>query len=100
MFNEFSRILKKGGVILISTPYCGFFKNLAIAIINFELVYDPLGPHIRYYTRKSLENCLNLIGFRTLHFGVFGRFFPLSKGMYVLAKKGKNKLMKFEKYCV
>ena len=100
MFNEFSRMLKKGGLILISTPYCGFFKNLAIVIINFELVYDPLGPHIRYYTRKSLENCLDLIGFRTLHFGVFGRFYPLSKGMYVLAKKEKNKLMRYEKYCV
>lgn len=100
MFNEFSRMLKKGGLILISTPYCGFFKNLVIVLINFELVYDPLGPHIRYYTRKSLETCLSLIGFHTQKFGTFGRFYPLSKGMFVLAKKRKNKLMRFEKYCV
>ncbi len=100
MFNEFSRVLKKSGLILISTPYCGLIKNLVITLINFELVFDPLGPHIRYYTKKSLEDCLKLIGFRTLRFGTFGRFYPLSKGMFILAIKEKGKLMRFEKYCV
>lgn len=100
LFNEFSRLLKKDGLILISTPYCGLIKNLVIALTNFELVYDPLGPHIRFYTKKSLNKCLDLIGFRTIRFGTFGRFFPLSKGMFVLARKTKGKLMRFEKYCV
>lgn len=100
MFNEFSRMLKKDGLILISTPYCGFIKNLIIALTNFELVYDPLGPHIRFYTKKSLKKCLDLVGFRIVHFGTFGRFYPVSKGMFVLAKKTKGKLMRFQRYCV
>lgn len=100
MFNEFSRTLKKDGLILISTPYCGLIKNLVITLTNFELVYNPLGPHIRFYTRKSLERCLDQIGFRTIRFGTFGRFYPLSKGMFVLAKKRNGGLMRFEEYCV
>lgn len=100
VFNEFSRTLKKDGLILITTPYCGLIKNLVIPLINFELVYNPLGPHIRFYTRKSLEKCLSQIGFRVIRFGTFGRFYPLSKGMFILAKKENGKFMRFEEYCV
>lgn len=100
MFNEFARVLKIGGLVLISTPYCGLLKNLAVTILDFEKVFDPLGPHVRFYTRKSLEMCLKLIGFRVVNFDTFGRFYPFSKGMFVLAKKESKKEMRFEKYVV
>jgi 2-polyprenyl-3-methyl-5-hydroxy-6-metoxy-1,4-benzoquinol methylase len=98
MFNELARIIKSGGQILISTPFCGFIKNVLIAMIGFETVYDPTGPHIRYYTKKSLTRCLTDCGFYPVKWGVFGRFYPISKGMYVLARKTENKRMHIRYY--
>jgi len=93
MFNEFARILKPGGKILISTPYCGIIKNLIIALVGFEKVYDPTGPHIRYFTKNSLTKCLNDIGCKSLQWEYFGRVYPIYKGMFVIAEKISEKRM-------
>ena len=88
-FSEFSRVLKPGGKILISTPYHGFIKNIIIAAFLFDTIYDPLGPHIRFFTKKSLCACLSRVGLVPLKVGYFGRFFPINNAMYVLAMKEK-----------
>lgn len=89
IFSEFSRILKPNGKILISTPYNGLLKNILIALFFFEEVFTPYTPHIRFYTKKSLIKCLRKVGLQSVGFGYYGRFFPFSKGMYVLATKLK-----------
>ncbi|MBI2442893.1 MAG: class I SAM-dependent methyltransferase [Candidatus Levybacteria bacterium] len=86
-FKEFARILKPGGKILITTPYHGMIKNLLIVLTNFELIFDPLGPHIRFFTKKSLSESLHRVHLIPITFDYFGRFFPLSRGFLVLAKK-------------
>ena len=73
MFNEFYRILKNGGKILITTPYYGLIKTLIIVLVNFDLVFDPKGPHIRFFTKKSLLSALKIVGFKINKFGYFGR---------------------------
>lgn len=85
-FSELKRILKKGGNILITVPYHGLVKNLIISLFYFEFIFDPYSPHIRFYTKKSLLKCLSKANFKPLKIGYYGRFFPLSSGMFVLAK--------------
>jgi len=48
VFVEFNRLLKKGGTLLLSTPYNGILKNIIISIIGFDIVFSPISPHIRF----------------------------------------------------
>ncbi|MBI2596891.1 class I SAM-dependent methyltransferase [Candidatus Daviesbacteria bacterium] len=84
---ELYRILKPGGKILLSTPYHGFLKNLILISFFFEQYFDPESAHIRQYSKKSLVSQLESTGFSVVRFDYFGRFFPVSRAMYVLAKK-------------
>lgn len=86
---EYKRILKPGGNILISTPYHGLIKNLVIALIGFEKVFNPYEGHIRFFTKKSLSLGFRMINFEIIKIGYFGRFYPLWRGMYLLAHKNK-----------
>jgi len=87
VFVEFKRLVKKGGYLLISTPYYGFIKNIIIACMGFNVIYDPKSPHIRFYTKKNLISLLIEHGFIIEKFGYYGRFPFVWRGMYVLAKK-------------
>ena len=87
VFSELSRILKPGGKLLISVPYYGLIKNLIIALVGFDLVYNPRSPHIRYYTKKTLIKEVTSVGLSVERLGYFGRFFPISNGMYCLCRK-------------
>lgn len=89
IFQELNRLLKPKGRLLISVPYYGLIKNLIIVLFAFDFVFDVQGPHIRFYTKKSLFRCLSEASFKIEQFGYFGRFYPFSRGMYVLAKKVK-----------
>lgn len=86
IFYELRRILKKGGKILITVPYNGILKNLIICFFYFDVVFDPYSPHIRFYTKKSILKCLSKADLKPLQIGYFGRFFPLSRGMFILAE--------------
>lgn len=87
-FKEFTRVLKPGGKIIITTPYHGFFKNLVIILTNnFDLSFDPLSYHIRFFTKSSLTKCLTNVGLIPVKYDYFGRFYPLSRGILVVAEK-------------
>jgi SAM-dependent methyltransferase len=86
-FREISRILKSGGKFLITVPYHGLIKNLILAILNFNLHFDPSGPHIRFFTKKSLFAMLAENDFKIEKNGYYGRFWPLPHSIYVLARK-------------
>lgn len=87
LLSELHRVLKKNGQILISVPYHGLIKNIIFSLFFFELIFDPCGAHIRFFTKKSLLQCLRGAGFSVEKIGHHGRFFPVSNGIHVLARK-------------
>ncbi len=84
---ELNRILKKGGEIVITTPYYGFIKNLLIITLDFDNIFNPTGPHIRFFSKRSLFSLLESAGFRIIKHGYFGRFYPIPRSIYVIASK-------------
>lgn len=84
---EFYRILKPDGKLLLTTPYHGLIKNLIIVLFYFEKIFDPVEAHIRFYTKKSLFSVLKKYKFEIQKYNYFGRFYPLSRAILVLANK-------------
>jgi SAM-dependent methyltransferase len=60
---EVRRVLKPGGRLLATVPYHGRFQAAAIALTRFEAHFDPLGQHVRFFTRRSLASTLRDAGF-------------------------------------
>jgi ubiquinone/menaquinone biosynthesis C-methylase UbiE len=87
LFEEFARILKRGGKIIITTPYYGFIKNLMIVLFGFEKIFDPMTPHIRFFTVRTLTKCLKQNNLKIEGVGYFGRFFPIWRAFYTIASK-------------
>lgn len=87
IFSELSRLLKPKGRLLITVPYYGLLKNILIALIGFDEVYNPRHGSIRFYTKNTLINEIKAVGLTPIKFGYFGRFYPFSKAMYALAKR-------------
>jgi ubiquinone/menaquinone biosynthesis C-methylase UbiE len=86
-FLEISRVLKKNGKLLVSVPYNGLLKRTIIAAFFFEKIFTAYTPHIRHFTKNTLHEALKLVGLNAFKTGYYGRFYPLSNGMFVLAKK-------------
>lgn len=61
--SEARRVLRRDGRLLLTTPYHGRVKNVLIALARFEAHADPLGDHLRFYTRRSLSELLGELGF-------------------------------------
>ena len=64
---EARRVLKPGGRILVTVPDHGVARRTAIALARHEQLYDPLGQHRRFYTRRSLADALEATGFEPIH---------------------------------
>jgi SAM-dependent methyltransferase len=60
---ETRRVLRPGGRLLVTVPYHGRVKGAAIALLRFDAHFDPLGQHLRFYTRSSLAATLAGSGF-------------------------------------
>jgi ubiquinone/menaquinone biosynthesis C-methylase UbiE len=60
---EARRVLKPGGRILVTVPDHGVARRTALALTRYEAHYDPLGQHVRFYTRRSLATALEATGF-------------------------------------
>jgi 2-polyprenyl-3-methyl-5-hydroxy-6-metoxy-1,4-benzoquinol methylase len=55
---EIRRVLKPGGRLLATVP-----RIRARDLLRFEATFDPLGQHVRFFTRKSLARTLAATGF-------------------------------------
>lgn len=60
---EARRVLKPGGRLLLTTPAHPLPRRVAIAALRFEEHFDPLGDHLRFFTRRSLARVLAAAGF-------------------------------------
>ena len=91
---EFSKnilIQNGGGEMIISTPYHGYLKNLAMAITgkfdnHFTVLWD--GGHIKFWSKKTLTKLLEEFEFEIIEFRGSGRLPYLWKSMFIKAKIG------------
>lgn len=82
--------LRPGGVIVLSTPYHGYVKNLALALAgrfddHFTALWD--GGHIKFWSRRTLTALLVECGFEPLSFRGAGRLPWLWKSMILTARR-------------
>jgi ubiquinone/menaquinone biosynthesis C-methylase UbiE len=84
---EINRVLIEGGLFVLTVPYHGIIKNLAIALHAYEAHYNPYISHIRFYTKRSLRDCLSRAGFSIMRWEGIGRYWPLWMSIFVVARK-------------
>lgn len=79
---------KSAGEVIISTPYHGYLKNLALAVTgsmdgHFTVLWD--GGHIKFWSRRTLTALLRESGFEVSKFRGSGRLPYLWKSMFFRA---------------
>lgn len=82
--------LRAGGRLVLTTPYHGYLKNLAISVLGrWDTHADPLwdGGHIKLWSKATLGRLLQEAGFVNLRFRGAGRVPWLWKTMVVSADK-------------
>lgn len=83
-------LLSPGGIAVISTPFHGYWKNLALALSGkFDAHWSPLwdGGHIKFWSEATLQTLLVETGFVEIGFRRVGRIPPLAKSMIAIARK-------------
>jgi SAM-dependent methyltransferase len=84
------RLLEPGGTAILTTPYHGYWKNLAIALTDKTDVHlNPLwdNGHIKFWSMKTLTTLLKEVGFRSIRYERVGRVPALAKSMVAIALK-------------
>jgi 2-polyprenyl-3-methyl-5-hydroxy-6-metoxy-1,4-benzoquinol methylase len=84
-------LLKPGGVLVLSTPYHGYLKNLLLALTgkmdrHFTVLWDH--GHIKFWSRHTLTAALAEAGFTDIRFVGSGRVPYLWKSMVLRAVRG------------
>src|SRR4051812_24802280 len=56
-FSQCYKLLKEGGTLIVSTPYHGYLKNLALAILgkwDHHHGVDMDGGHVKFFSKRTL----------------------------------------------
>ena len=83
-------ILNPGGYLILSTPYHGYWKNLALSIFNrWDVHFTPLwkGGHIKFWSPITLTRLLCESGFETIEIRRLGRIPIFAKSMILVSIK-------------
>lgn len=88
LLNEVRRVLKRGGRLLVTVPDHGLLRRTLIALVRHEAHYDPLGQHVRFYTRRSLARTLQATGFDAVRVEPLGGPPLLRRGLVARALRG------------
>ncbi|MEX2399814.1 MAG: class I SAM-dependent methyltransferase [Rhodothermales bacterium] len=83
-------LVERGGTAIVSTPFHGYWKNLAVALAGrFDTHFSPLWDHghIKFWSESNLRTLLLDAGFRTIAFHRAGRVGPLAKSTIAVAVK-------------
>jgi SAM-dependent methyltransferase len=63
LLSEVRRVLRTGGRLLATTPSHDPPRRVLIALLRWEPHFDPLGQHVRFYSRRSLARTLETFAF-------------------------------------
>lgn len=89
---SFASLLAPGGIGIISTPYHGYLKNLAVvASGRFDRHFDPLweGGHLKFFTLAKLRQLFEESGFSRYDLHRVGRVPLLAKSALAVIHNGK-----------
>lgn len=84
LFARAKEALKPGGDFIISTPYHGYFKNIALALLNkFDAHWHPLRDygHVKFFSIKTLNDLFLEQGFEVVDTSRVGRVSPLARSV-------------------
>jgi len=76
--------LKPGGLLVVTAPYYGYVKNVALALTGrFDSRWDPLmdNGRIKFFSRATLTALLAEHALSNLHFETVGRVPMLARAM-------------------
>ncbi len=82
--------LKTGGLLIVTTPYHGYWKNLAIALAGrFDSHWHPLRDygHVKFFSRDTLTQLLAEQGFARIRLVTVGRVPAFARSMIASAVK-------------
>jgi len=86
--HEMNRVLKPNGLFIITTPYYGLIKNLAIIAFGFDKHFCNIeGGHIQFFSAGCLKSLFKRFGFEIIEKNYIGRIRPLSKSIYMVGRK-------------
>jgi 2-polyprenyl-3-methyl-5-hydroxy-6-metoxy-1,4-benzoquinol methylase len=83
-------LLESRGVAIVSTPYHGYWKNLALAVTgkldrHFTALWDH--GHIKFWSVRTLTKLLEEAGLKVEQVHRVGRFPAFAKSMILVARK-------------
>lgn len=83
-------LVEPGGTTIVSTPFHGYWKNLALALSgrmddHFTALWDH--GHIKFFSQATLGALLKEAGFSAIRFRRVGRVPLLAKSMIAIAHK-------------
>jgi 2-polyprenyl-6-hydroxyphenyl methylase/3-demethylubiquinone-9 3-methyltransferase len=84
------RLLKPQGTLIVSTPYHGYLKNLALAVSgrsddHFTALWDY--GHIKFWSKRTLTQLLQEAGFQVTQFRGAGRLPYFWKSMVLVSTR-------------
>jgi len=85
-----AKVLRPGGLVILTTPYHGWLKNLAISVVNGwdkHFMVHHEGAHIKFFSKDTLFAMLSRHGFTNLKFRGAGRLPYLWASMAVCAER-------------
>lgn len=83
-------LLRPGGLLLVTVPYHGYFKNLGLALSGrFDIRLHALQDHgrLKFFSRRTLMSLVAEGGYEDAAFEAIGRLPLIARSMLVTARK-------------